>query len=146
LFSLSLFKIFKGIYNVQIDTIETSMENAAQIAVFGTTNEVLPLGIPIPHFVVAIPVGVALGEPYGPVMVPLRLPIITVIFRLPDGQVADDQPLATIRLLLQMLNFFCGEGRSIVKKQIHDDQIVIGGRDSMYEVGATVIPFRVDDV
>ena len=66
----TLLEILKSIHNVQIDPVEAGEEDAVQVAVAGTADEVLPPGNPVADLVVAGPVGVLAGQPHRLVPLP----------------------------------------------------------------------------
>ena len=121
------------------------MKDAVEIAVAGAADNFLPVGIPVMHLVVALPVRIFLVEPHGAVLFPRRLPVVAVAFCLTNRHIAHHQTATTVGFVAQLLDFFSGKGLAI-EKQIHDQQVVVGGANGGNEGRFVSKAFRINEI
>ena len=53
-----ILKIFKGIHDVEVNSVEAGGEDAVEVAIASTADDLLPFGTPIADFEIAWPFGV----------------------------------------------------------------------------------------
>ncbi len=80
---LAALEKFKAIYNVQIHAVKAGLQQLIQ----PRQNQRLPIGVPIAHTIVAVPIRVFTQQPGRFVPRPAGLPIAAVFFRLTDGKI-----------------------------------------------------------
>src|SRR6266446_176383 len=78
----SPYPLLEFIDAIDVDAVKAGIENAVEICVGASEQDLLPPRAPILHAVIALPVQVSRLEPFPPVCQPAALPLIAVLLRL----------------------------------------------------------------
>ena len=61
----AVFKIFEGIDDVEVNSVETGIENFLQIGIFSAEDDVLPFGVPLGDLIISLPQRIFFFKPCG---------------------------------------------------------------------------------